>query len=365
MVARNSPSAPEQLLPPLHGFLRTTARHHQSCKESSFVMTEPFSEKRPMPSGLGATANRDPGSGPGGSSPSARFDRVVVIFNPNSTRDAAGLARRFRRDLVERFPGLEVALRPTERAGHAADLAREAARQGRPLVVSVSGDGGYNEVVNGLVQAGNRQATSAVMPAGNANDHSRVTQERPLVDAVVAGDIARMDLLRLTITASQGEGFTHTRYAHSYIGVGFTPLVAADLEKGGKGSLREVVSVVRTFSRFQPFEIQLPEGNPIRVVSLLFANISRMAKVAKLSENGNPDDGRFEVLTILHQPKWRILVTALKAATVGLGRQPTARQYRFTAVQPMPLQVDGEVVNASHGDRIQVEIAPAALATIR
>jgi diacylglycerol kinase family enzyme len=290
----------------------------------------------------------------------------VVIFNPNSTRDAAGAARRFQREMRERLPGLEVVLRETERAGHAADLAREAARQGHPLIVSVSGDGGYNEVVNGLMQAGNPRVTSVVMAAGNANDHSRATQERRLADAVVAGDTVRIDLLRLIITSHPTDGgFTHTRYAHSYIGVGFTPAVAADLEKGGKGSLRELASVVRTFSRFRPFEIQLPAGDPIHVDSLLFANISQMAKVAKLSENGNPDDGRFEVLTIPHQPKWRLLATALKAATVGLGPQTTARRYSFTALTPMPLQIDGEIVNVNICDLIRVEIAPAALTTLR
>jgi diacylglycerol kinase (ATP) len=329
-------------------------------------MTQRFSKNQPLPSDRGVTASEQTGSRPGESSPRIRFDRVVVIFNPNSTRDAAGVAQRFQRELVERLPGLEVVLRETERAGHAADLAREAARQGRPLIVSVSGDGGYNEVVNGLMQAGNPRATSVVMPAGNANDHSRATQERPLADAVVSGDIVRMDLLRLIITSHPtGGGYIHTRYAHSYIGVGFTPVVAADLENSGKGSLRELASVVRTFSRFRPFEIQLPAGESIHVDSLLFANISHMAKAAKLSENGNPDDGRFEVLTIPHQPKWRILVTALKAATVGLGPQTTARHYRFTALTPMPLQIDGEIVNVNNGDLIRIEIAPAALTTIR
>jgi diacylglycerol kinase family enzyme len=245
-------------------------------------------------------------------------------------------------------------------------LARDAARHGHPLVVSVSGDGGYNEVVNGLMQAGNPQATSVVMAAGNANDHSRVTQERPVADAVVSGDFVWMDLLRLIISTDPGgEGYTHIRYAHSYIGVGFTPVAAADLDNGGKGSLRELASLVRTFSRFRPFEIQLPAGDPIHVDSLLFANISQMAKVAKLSQNGSPHDGQFEVLTILHQPKWRLLATALKAATVGLRPQTTARQYRFTALDPMPLQIDGELVIVNAGDLIQVEIAPAALTTIR
>jgi diacylglycerol kinase (ATP) len=325
-------------------------------------MTVPRSNKTlSVPQGRGTTKDDDLGSAERKPSSDTRFDRVALIFNPNSA-DAAGLARQLKQELGERLPGLAVTLRPTERAGHGEDLARDAARHGRPLIISVSGDGGYNEVVNGLMDAGNPQATCAVKAAGNANDHRRATREGPLVDAVAAGDIARMDLLRLTITGQRTA--THTRYAHSYIGVGLTPVVAVDLEKGNKGSLRELVSVVRTFYRFRPFQIQTPDGDRIRIDSLLLANVSQMAKVATLSEDSSPADGRFEVVTIPHKPKWRVLATALKAVTRGLGPQPTARDYRFTALKPMPLQIDGEVLQVNAGDLIRVQIAPAAVATI-
>jgi diacylglycerol kinase (ATP) len=214
------------------------------------------------------------------------FDRIVLIFNPQSTGNAPQLAGELHADLTRRLPEVPVVVRPTQCAGHARDLAREAAQTGRPLIVSVSGDGGYNEVVDGVMQAGNDHAVCAVKAAGNANDHRRATAERPLVDAVVAGQVRRIDLLRLTV----GDGAeAQTRYAHSYIGIGLTPVVAVDLEKGGKGSFREIVSVVRTFARFRPFTIQLEGGVRRSFDSLLFANIAEMAKYATLSEAGRPD----------------------------------------------------------------------------
>jgi diacylglycerol kinase (ATP) len=290
------------------------------------------------------------------------FDRVIVIFNPNSTGDAARLAEELQAELAERIPGLPVDLRPTEHAGHARTLAADAARSGRPLIVSVSGDGGYNEVVNGILDAENPQATGAVKAAGNANDHRRATKEHSLVDAVARAEIIRTDLLRLTIERPAG---AEVRHAHSYIGVGLTPVVAVDLEKGNKGSLRELVTVVRAFSRFRPFEIELEPGQRAHIDSLVFANIAEMAKVATLSENGDPDDGRFEVVALPHRAKWRVLLTALRAATVGLGPQPTARSYRFTVLNPMPVQIDGELLELAAGDRVSVEIAAGALPTIR
>jgi diacylglycerol kinase (ATP) len=295
------------------------------------------------------------------------FDRAVLIFNPNSTGDAAGKAAQLRDELAERMPDLPVELQPTERAGHARELAREAAATGAPLVVSVSGDGGYSEVVDGLMRSGSDRVVAAVLAAGNANDHRRATRERSLADAIVSGGsggkVARMDLLRLT-TGDTGDTGDTVQWAHSYIGLGLTPVVAIDLEKGSKGSLREIVSVVRTFSRFRPFALDLEDGGRVRLDSLVFANIDQMAKFATLSE-GDPDDGVFEVITIPHTAKWRVLLTALRAATRGLGPQPSTRAYRFRTVTPTPLQIDGEVIEVAADTPVAVELAAAALRELR
>lgn len=289
------------------------------------------------------------------------FDRIVVIFNPQSTGDAPRLADELRTELAHRLPHVPLNLSPTQRAGHARELARAQARSGAPLIVSVSGDGGYNEVVDGVMHAGNPHAVCAVMAGGNANDHRRATRRQPLADAILAGRVRRIDLLRLTV----GDGAqARTQYAHSYIGLGLTPVVAVDLEKGGKGSLKEIVSVVRTFARFRPFDIRLEDGRTRTFDSLLFANIDEMAKYATLSDSGRPDDGRFEVITLPHTAKWRVIGVALRAATRGLGPQPTARHYAFTTLKPIPLQLDGELLTLDAGTPVSVDIAPAALATI-
>jgi diacylglycerol kinase (ATP) len=289
------------------------------------------------------------------------FDRIVIIFNPQSTGNAPRSAEELRHELAQRLPAVPLELCPTQHAGHARDLARTAAGTGRPLLVSVSGDGGYNEVVDGVMQAGNDEAVCAVRAAGNANDHRRVTREQPLIDAIVAGDIRRIDLLRLTVGTGPA---AEIRYAHSYIGVGLTPVVAVDLDKGGKGSWREIWSVIRAFSRFRPFPIKLEDGRRRSIDSLVFANIGEMAKFASLSKDGRPDDGRFEVITQSRTGKLRVLGTAVRAATRGLGPQPSATHYAFTTLAPMPLQLDGELMELTTNTPVAVDIAPRALATI-
>ena len=285
------------------------------------------------------------------------FDAVEIVYNPNSTGNATERAQELADELAKRAPDLPVTMRPTERAGHGREIARDAARNGRPLVVSVSGDGGYNDVVNGLMDAEVDEVFAAVLAAGNANDHRRTTRERPLADAIIDGDVSRLDLLRMSV----GDGAP--RYAHSYIGLGITPTVALELEKGGKGSIREVISTIRSFARFRPFEIETDSGTE-RFDSVIFANIREMAKFAELSDEGRPDDGRFEVIILRHTAKWRVLFTAAKAALRGLGPQPTAREYTFRTRDPMPVQVDGEVDEFERGAAVTVAIAPGAVQTV-
>jgi diacylglycerol kinase (ATP) len=285
------------------------------------------------------------------------FDSVEIVYNPNSTGNATERAQELADELAGRAPDLPVTMRPTERAGHGREIARDAARSGRPLVVSVSGDGGYNDVVNGLMDAEVDEVFAAVLAAGNANDHRRTTRERPLADGIIDGDVSRLDLLRMSV----GDGAP--RYAHSYIGLGITPTVALELEKGGKGSIREVISTIRSFARFRPFEIETDSGTE-RFDSVIFANIREMAKFAELSDEGRPDDGRFEVIILRHTAKWRVLVTAVRAALRGLGPQPTAREYHFRTRDPMPVQVDGEVDEFERGAAVTVAIAPGAVQTV-
>lgn len=286
------------------------------------------------------------------------YDRVVIVFNPNSTGDAQERAEELKSGLAERAADLPVELRPTEYAGHAREIAREEAGSGAPLVVSVSGDGGYNEVVDGLMKARETRAVAAVLAAGNANDHRRVVGRRPLLDAIVDGRTERLDLLRLSVDDEE------PRHAHSYIGLGITPVVALELERGGKGSIKEILTTVRAFSRFRPFTIEV-DGGRQDFDSLVFANIAEMAKYATLSEDSRPDDGVFEVVLLPHSSKLRVLATAVKAAVRGLGPQPSVREYAFRTVDPMPLQVDGEVLDLDAGARVRVDIVPAALATVR
>jgi diacylglycerol kinase (ATP) len=81
----------------------------------------------------------------------------------------------------------------------------------------------------------------------------------------------------------------------------------------------------------------------------VFANIDEMAKVATVSADAAPDDGRFVVVLLRYRSKVQVLATALRAATRGLGPQPSTRRYEFRALRAMQMQIDGEIVELAAG----------------
>jgi diacylglycerol kinase (ATP) len=288
----------------------------------------------------------------------ATFDRITIIFNPNSTGDSPAMARELSTQLAERLPSVAVRVRETQHAGHAEELARAAARAvRRPLIISVSGDGGYHEVVNGVMAAGNPHAVCAVHGAGNANDHRSATREQPLIEAIVDGKTSNFDILKL----ETADGLL--RYAHSYIGLGISPAVALELNRHELHGFKEIVLAYKTFRAFKPFKIKV--GNRrIRCDSLVCANISRMAKVLKLSDETTPDDGRFELILSPHRSKARLVITALRLITLGAGHPPRLSTYTFETLEAMPIQLDGEVLELAASSTLTVTALKRVLNTL-
>ena len=89
---------------------------------------------------------------------------MVIVFNPAAGRRRAQLLWRVLDVMSENGVRLEVA--ETQRAGHAFQLARQAAVAGVPLVVAAGGDGTIAEVANGLSGSPCRLG---IIPLGTAN----------------------------------------------------------------------------------------------------------------------------------------------------------------------------------------------------
>lgn len=292
----------------------------------------------------------------------AAFNSVAIIYNPKSTGSSKEDAKELEKSLKETLRRVPIKCIATKYAGHAEELAYELAKsREKPLIISSSGDGGYNEVINGVMQAGRdgRSAICAVLPAGNANDHSRTMQDRPLWKAIKKGKVAKIDLLRVNIQSSES---TVVRYAHSYVGLGLTPVIATELNRHTLNSFKESILVIKTFFKHRPFKIRRG-SRTIRLDSLIFANINQMAKVLTLAKSNKPDDGQFEVISFPHGHKFLLIKKLFKAAAVGLKTTKRTDNYSFRIIKKMPMQLDGEVVPLAAGTKVQITAAKKILQT--
>lgn len=276
----------------------------------------------------------------------SKFDHISIIYNPESTGDAPKLATELKQQIDRNHKSISVkaTLTPTKHAGHAIDLAKKAAlKYKRPLIVSVSGDGGYNEVINGAMQAKEHSKFSspvtAVVGAGNANDHRRVTRDKPLIELIKRAQPNPIDLIHIS---AKSKGFSLGRYAHSYIGYGITPQVGHELNKHGKSLLHEIKSILKTYRTYAPFTVEC-SGITYVLDNLVFANINEMAKFIKLDEQNTMHDNKFEVIELRHRSKIHMLGTLLRAALIGFKNPPSFSEYELKSLDKIPIQLDGEV----------------------
>ena len=292
-----------------------------------------------------------------------KYDKIIIIYNPKSTGSSQRFAEDLRKKLLKKFKPEEVELVATKYGGHAEDLAYEAAKQHkRPLLVSSSGDGGYHEVINGAMRAKNEGASPvcAVLPAGNANDHARTMHRQELSQLIIKGDVKKLDLLKIEATYW---GRKRETYAHSYVGLGLTPTVAAELNKRRLNSLTEAWIVIKGLWNLSPVRVAI-DGRYYMLDSLICSTIPEMSKVLKISKKAKPDDGIFEVSKFEHTRKPTLIYRLLKGAIKELEIDSQTKELELRLLSSAPLQMDGEVMICKRGSRVRITIDKQALATI-
>lgn len=290
------------------------------------------------------------------------FDDIVVIYNPNSTGAGKTNAEGFAYEVRQRMPKQKVTIRKTEYAGHAVEIAREYANGSqRILLVSSSGDGGYNEVVNGVMLAGRTSnVATAVLPSGNANDHASAVGSDDLVGRVMAGKVEKIELLKLTSKVA-GKKWEH--YAHSYIGFGLTPKVGRELTARNLNIFNEKWHVLYHLLKFKHIDLT-HEKTVRRFSSLVFATVNRMSKVVKLAQDADKNDGKMEVYETEYRSPWQLLGMLLRASLRGLSHNERRQSYELVTVTKTLVQLDGEVFTLDARTKVTITCEKDALQTV-
>jgi YegS/Rv2252/BmrU family lipid kinase len=292
---------------------------------------------------------------------------AALIFNPHAGYKLgidtnAATAEQVRQALEAQHIPFEAW--PTQRPGHATELARQAVSEGRELVIGAGGDGTINEIALGLA---NTSTVLGLMPLGSVMNVARtlwVPRNLPMAArTIVDGKVLAMDMGRI------GE-----RYFLEAAGIGLDAGLFGyfdSLESGGwrMGVLRAALRFIRQLGRPR-LSIQY-DGRQIttRAPMVSVANGPYVGAAYAIAPRARIDDGLLDIVVFRNTSIVRIL---LHLALVAGGRPlppPTnarvmqAKRVRVTKPRgrPLPVHADGAPIGITP---VELQVAPAALKVI-
>ena len=290
-------------------------------------------------------------SSPGTSRPAD--ETCLFLVNPASANGSTG--RRWP-ELARRAvaAGLEGDARFSERQGHLAELAREAALEGVRLLVVVGGDGSVNEVANGLAGIPDPPDV-AIVPRGTGWDFVRTFGIPRNVEEAVAialhGETRELDLGRVTFRA--WDGSEAISWFANVASAGMSGAIAQRANEttkalGGKASY--LLATFAVFARWSAAEIELDVDGERRhgsMFDVVIANGRFFGGGMQMCPNAEPDDGLFDVLPIGDITKADLIRTMPKIYRGTHLPHPKAELLRGASVSiasdtPIPVQLDGE-----------------------
>ncbi len=267
--------------------------------------------------------------------------QALAIINPISgTGKQKHTARQLEQHLDKSRFNLKVVY--TAYAGHAAELAKQAADGKFDAVIAVGGDGTINEIAGALAFS---DTAMGIIPCGSGNGLARhlgipmspVKAVKWLNKAV----ITKMDTV-------QANDFRFVNVA----GIGFDALVSHEFAKmNSRGLTSYVKAVLKEFRKFksQQFTLQDKTGRHIESGMVLsFANASQFGNNTYIAPGASISDGLLNIV-LLKKPRWyQAAGLGLQSITKKIHRSKLFRQFivdEITITQQSDLgHVDGEPI---------------------
>ncbi len=268
---------------------------------------------------------------------------MLVIYNPTAGRRRVSRLWTVLDVLVAHGVRLEVV--ETRHAGHAAELAREAAHDPDALVVAAGGDGTIAEVAAGL-QGG--RARLGIIPLGTANvlAHELNLPTGAVGLAATLASNRQRPLWPGIASSTEGE-----RLFVQMLGIGFDAHVVHHISRIAKRALGKGAYVAQTLRElprygFEPIQL-LIDGEEAEAGSVIVAKGSLYGGPYLLAPDARPDEPGFSVILFEQAGIGPALVAGAALPLNRLGRVPGAVHKRASEIvvkgtQALPAQADGD-----------------------
>lgn len=287
--------------------------------------------------------------------------KILFIHNPcaGRRRRQPEIAAEIARFIAERH--LDARLVPTERPGHATELAASAVHSGCQLVVAVGGDGTMNEVARALVHTG---TSLGLVPCGSGNGlalHLGLSlRPRLALASLLSGRSRLIDTGR-----ANSEPFFNA------VGLGYEAEIAAAFaartRRGLAGYFR--VGIPLLFSHRKEICRLTHDGGvlDLKVFTLAVLNSEQYGHNVVMAPGASVDDGRLDLVAVRPVGLARAVALLWHLRRRTIDRLPELTRVsssRFAIVRPAPapFHLDGEP--RPPVDRLEIAVQPRSLRVI-
>jgi YegS/Rv2252/BmrU family lipid kinase len=300
------------------------------------------------------------------------YQKIKMIYNPIANHGRATSIIPALLSVLEEHGHASWA--GTVYPGHAAELARDAAREGCDLVIAIGGDGTVHEVVNGLMQLpAEDRPTLGVIPIGTGNDFSfsigTPTDPVAALRRALLGTPHPVDIGKITTPDGCIEYFSNA------VGIGFDAIVVIHSRSVPvlQGFAVYLIAVLRTLIfNHHPFTLKMETEDSKEERALLMlaiCNGQREGGGFNLVPDGQSNDGWLDTVALHRVTRFKLLfrtlVPFLKGTHTNLPHV-SMNKIRKLSIQsdiPLIIHADGEIYAGFGSDvrQLDFEILPAAL----
>ncbi|MFC2069868.1 diacylglycerol/lipid kinase family protein [Chloroflexota bacterium] len=245
----------------------------------------------------------------------------------------------------------------TEGAGHAIELAKEAASNGYRYLVAVGGDGTVNEVANGILDSGDAENVSlGIISTGTGSDFVRsVGIPRHYLSACSCLIGSKRYLIDVGIVEYRNNGESQKRFFVNAAGIGFDAAAVEATEKLPKyfgGTIPYLFGLLRTLVGYRNKSVEMYIDDKVeaaRVLSVVVSNGNYLGGGMRIAPNASLNDGILDVCIIGDVGKFDLLKSLPMVYKGTHGDHPKvtldkAEKVTVESAEKVLVHADGEVL---------------------
>lgn len=246
----------------------------------------------------------------------------------------------------------------TRFAGHAMELAREAALLNFDLMLAAGGDGTLNQVLNGLLNAeAAKTPILGLIPLGSGNDFAGTVgiqaDATQILELIQMNQPRYIDIGQIQIRAQNQE--PTQKYFLNVCSLGMGPTAVQTMQQLPAwlgADMRYLISILKTFLTGRPEPLEIKTNNwswsgHARVLAV--ANGRSFGNRIYIAPQAKPDDGLFNVFLASNLPLIKFLLSLLR---LKAGKELSDKRIYYTSTSEihitsaisLALEAEGELV---------------------